>query len=136
MISENKRSYINAAIMRYARRTMEANGLDSNGVNWATTTDKNTSALALTYKLPDAFELTADDKPEESGQKYYVTYEPLKAYTTIGAKNIHHAFNKATKEFKGKYTKLVKVRPNDRTPAEWEFLSVKEFGELLRKVPN
>lgn len=69
---------------------------------------------------------------EEGHRKYFVTYEPLCCYTTIGAENVHHAYNKATKLFKGKYTKL--YRNFDNRSPNWEFLSVAEFGELLKKV--
>lgn len=125
-----------AAIVTYTNNVLKSYGFEPTCALVSLPSGNGISRyyLSANIRLQKPFELTSADKLEENGQKYYVTYEPLKAYTTIGATNIHHAFNKATKDFKGKYTKLIKVQPP--RVLGWEFLSVKEFGELLRKVPN
>lgn len=94
--------------------------------------------ITISIYRPIAQEPKDESQNEIGLQKYFVTYEPLQVYTTIGAKNVHHAFNKASKEFKGKYTHIwnhATWQRKDRTGFNaWEFLSVAEFSELLKKV--
>lgn len=70
-------------------------------------------------------------------KKYIVYHRKLKVFTTIGARNIHHAFNKATKEFKGNYTGLMESDKESSIDIEqlikkgWEFCNVALFNEVI-----
>lgn len=69
---------------------------------------------------------------EEGGIKYYVVHQPTHTYTAIGARNIHHAYNKATKLYGGKWTSMGKEVPDFR----WEYLPVADFGALIAEYKH
>jgi len=136
--SQSKRDFINEKLFYYATKLLEENGLASNQVKWLPLINPSEqAALRIGYQLKsidmfiDMFE--AESKIEPKLQKYYVTYEPLKCYTSIGAENVYHAYNKATKEFKGKWSRIVR-HTNGQFVAGWEFLSVADFNALLKSI--
>lgn len=71
-------------------------------------------------------------KDDEVGAiRFYVYHAPSKTYTSIGARNIHHAANKVTKLFRGDWTGLTKIKPAHE---KWTFKTVKEFGQLIKEA--
>lgn len=80
--------------------------------------------------------LSIDKKPPDIAPgmiKYNVYHTQLGKYTSIGAKNIHHACNKATKLFKGNFTGITS---NDgfHYNKRYEFLSVAEFNRAIKET--
>jgi hypothetical protein len=77
-------------------------------------------------RLPDK----AIDYPEElSWPKFIVYNKPLNIYTTIVARNIHHACNKATKDLHGNFTGLL-IQHSAGSFLHYRFVSVAEFNRL------
>lgn len=71
-----------------------------------------------------------EDYVSSGGIKYYVLHSKTKSYTAIGAKNVSHAFNKATKLFAGLWSSLQAKEPDQNS---WTYISVVEFGELIKE---
>lgn len=87
----------------------------------------------LDERLRNVEDVVYESRDKENNYiKYIVYHEPKKIYTTIGAKNIHHAFNKATKNFKGDYTGVIKQNHNGHTMC-CRFVTVAEFNRLTIK---
>lgn len=75
--------------------------------------------------------------PEEGHEKFFVCCSRLMIYTAIGAENIHHASNKATKLFGPKWTSLKRTNHDyGFTMRLWDFVGVVSFKELLKTLPN
>jgi len=56
--------------------------------------------LEFTYQVVDKKDIKIKETiPTEGHQKYFVASSRLGIYTSIGADNLHHASNKATKLF-------------------------------------
>lgn len=97
--------------------------------------------MDLTVTRPGKFTLTnvkevKEKKPSipEAGQfKFFVLCERVTLYTTIGADNVHHASNKATKLF-GPNWSMVTVEPYHCRG--YEFISVAAFNKIVRTLPN
>jgi hypothetical protein len=66
--------------------------------------------------------------PDEGHQRYFVHCDKLSIYTTMGADNIHHASNKATKLW-GPYWSKITTDQGYGKGNVW--YPVKDFGELL-----
>lgn len=60
---------------------------------------------------------------------FYVYHLPSRTFTTIGASNIHHACNKATKEFQGEWSGITRSQPG----FNWKFKDVKNFNQILKR---
>lgn len=60
--------------------------------------------------------------------KFYIFHAPSHTYTAIGAENIFHACNKATKLWKDKWSGVARICP---TNPYWKFRSIKNFGALI-----
>lgn len=69
--------------------------------------------------------------PEEGSLRYYVTCDRFTIYTSMGADNVHHASNKATKLWGPHWSQLTTDAYNLRG---YSFVPVKEFGELLKTL--
>lgn len=71
--------------------------------------------------------------PMEGHFKYFVKCERGGVYTSIGADNVHHASNKATKLFGPMWSQVT-------TEAElvrgYHFISHRDFSMLLAALPN
>lgn len=63
-------------------------------------------------------------------QKFIVYHEPYRIYTTIAARNIHHAANKATKLFKGNFTGILLQNHPGHTMC-CDFMSVAKFNAII-----
>lgn len=72
--------------------------------------------------------------PSAGSNKYYVHLFRAASYTVIGADNIHHAWNKATKLW-GPYWDRVALLPPGSNK-EVTFVSIKEFGKLIKNAHN
>jgi hypothetical protein len=70
--------------------------------------------------------------PEEGANKYYVHHIRSCSYTVIGADNIHHAWNKATKLWGPYWDRVSFHEPGSLT--KFKFVTVKEFGALIKEV--
>jgi len=71
--------------------------------------------------------------PEVGHIKFYIHCFKLSIYTTMGADNIHHASNKATKLWGPNWSKITLDQSYGRSH---QFCSVKQFSELLRTLQN
>lgn len=71
--------------------------------------------------------------PEKGLTKFFVLAFKFAVYTSIGADNRHHAANKATKLFGPNWSQ---VRPDHSGGAGYSFVSVADFKELLKTLPN
>jgi len=71
------------------------------------------------------------DKDPEQHTKFYVFHKPTRTYTALGAKNIHHATNKASKLYGGEWTGIMRTKP---AATSWTYVPVRKFGELLRSA--
>lgn len=69
--------------------------------------------------------------PEEGGTKFFVVFDKAMVYTSIGADNIHHAYNKSSKLFGPRWSRIT---ANDSVVHEHAFLTYKAFKELLADV--
>lgn len=76
--------------------------------------------------------ITSD--PEDHHLKYFVANQPLGIYTSIGAKNIHHASNKATKELGPKWSFIRGERLAGEL-RDYQYVPRKQFSELLKSLP-
>lgn len=63
---------------------------------------------------------------------FYVYHLPSRTFTTLGAENIHHACNKATKEFQGEWSGITRTRPG----YNWSFKDIKHFNEIIKRSPQ
>lgn len=73
--------------------------------------------------------------PEDQHIKYFVACEKLGIYTSIGAKNIHHASNKATKQL-GNSWSFIRGERFAHILRDYQFVNVKQFGELTKTLQN
>lgn len=71
--------------------------------------------------------------PNKGLNKFFVLSDKFAVYTSIGADNRHHAANKATKLFGPNWTQ---VRQDHNGGVGYTFISVIEFRELLKTLPN
>lgn len=90
---------------------------------------------------PNEYAITFQIETEQAkGMKTYIVFQrQYRIYTTIGAKNIHHACNKATKTFKGNFDGIrekVIVGSFHDNMSGWQFKSVAEFNKLLNESEN
>lgn len=69
--------------------------------------------------------------PEKGKKRFNVVLKKLVSYTSIGADNIHHACNKATKLWGPNWDFISENEPV--TPI-WKFVDVKEFGKRIKTV--
>ena len=69
-------------------------------------------------------------EPEEGAHRYCVYLRRFLCYTVIGAENIHHAANKATKLWGPHWSHLSYEQPGFNSIQH--FVSVKEFGKLIK----
>jgi hypothetical protein len=73
--------------------------------------------------------------PEEGHESFIVACNRVACYTTIGADNMHHASNKATKLFGPGWTS-VRLKTDSvlfkLAREEYQFLDVKKFGQIVR----
>lgn len=89
---------------------------------------KYTERLTTVPKLSD---------PEAGHVRYYILCSKLNIFTAIGADNIHHASNKATKLFGPHWTSLMTdTNHNSFILREWTSCTVKEFNELIKTLRN
>jgi len=79
--------------------------------------------------ITEVTEFASEIKPEIETARFFVLYHPSYTYTALGASNIHHAANKASKLYKGKWTGLTSIQPI----GAWRYLDVKEFGKHLKQ---
>jgi hypothetical protein len=82
-------------------------------------------------ELPTRLEKPTD--PEAGHEKFVVTCDKLTIYTTIGADNLHHASNKATKLFGPHWSQITQ---SHYIAKEYLFLTVAKFTELIKTLPN
>lgn len=68
-----------------------------------------------------------DHDQERYTKKFYIWHMPLSIYTTIGADNIHHACNKATKMFQGEWSGIC-----EKKLLGYEFKTIKDFNAIIR----
>jgi len=66
---------------------------------------------------------------ELEATKFCIFHSQTKTYTVIGAKNIHHASNKAAKLWGAAWTGISRKLPDKLS---WKFLSVAKFGEMIK----
>lgn len=66
---------------------------------------------------------------------YFVACEKLGIYTSIGADNIHHASNKATKLF-GAHWGFLRPHNNCHELMGYQHFPVAEFGGLIKTLQN
>ncbi len=69
-------------------------------------------------------------EPEEGAKRFCVYLKRFVCYTVIGAENIHHASNKATKLWGPYWTNIGSIQPGFNSM--WTFVTVKEFGKLIK----
>jgi hypothetical protein len=62
--------------------------------------------------------------------KFCIFHAQTKTYTVIGAKNIHHAANKAAKLWGAAWTGISRKLPDKLS---WKFLAVRKFGEIVKQ---
>lgn len=65
---------------------------------------------------------------------FYIYHRESKHYTSIAAKNIHHASNKATKEIYPLWNGLTDKIIYPKKLKNWTFLSVAQFNEFLKSI--
>lgn len=90
--------------------------------------------VPMTRKLP--FKATVSD-PSAGVYSFMIFNSKLSIYTSIGADNIHHASNKATKLFGNCWTSLKVNTHNNVFEAGrmgYTCYSVAEFSELIRSL--
>lgn len=75
--------------------------------------------LTATFEI-----LEPKEEPREQGFRFYLTDSARGIYTILGAKNIHHAYNKAAKLYKDKWTCLSNRAPDNH---HWKLVPVTEF---------
>lgn len=68
--------------------------------------------------------------PEAGGFKFYACHTLTHSYTAFGADNHHHAFNKATKLWKGLWNFITNKEPNQKV---WTYITVKEFNAVIKE---
>lgn len=73
---------------------------------------------------------TKPSDPEEGTNRYCVYLKRFLCYTVIGAENIHHAANKASKLWGPHWTNISYEQPSFNSIMH--FVSVKEFGKLIK----
>jgi len=71
-------------------------------------------------------------KPEEGTKRFCIILKDMLCYTIIGAENIHHAANKATKLWGPHWTNISEIVPGFTSIIS--FCSVKEFGQRIKTV--
>jgi hypothetical protein len=71
--------------------------------------------------------------PDAGHIKYFILCERLSIYTSIGADNVHHASNKATKLFGPMWSQLT---PEAYLIRGYSYTSVKDFTLLVRGLAN
>ena|SRR5258706_9414894 len=81
-------------------------------------------------ELQEAFNRETD--PEEGHQRYFVYLIRFSVYTIIGAENIHHASNKATKLWGPNWDRIGLIEPGNKAPVT--FCPVKEFSKKIKKL--
>lgn len=69
--------------------------------------------------------------PTEGAIKFFVACHRLGIYTSIGADNVHHAFNKATKLF-GPHWSFIRDEFHSEHIQGYEFQTVAKFNELIK----
>lgn len=93
--------------------------------------------LGEVVKEKDTQQSKTNSLPEDGHEKFFVCCSRLMIYTAIGAENIHHASNKATKLFGPKWTSLKRANNDHHFSMRlWEYLGVVAFKELLNTLPN
>lgn len=110
------------------KATVKTNQLPLPGVHVVTISDikqveNDPTKFMVTLELVD---------PEPEATKFCIFHKPTKTYTVLGATNIHHASNKATKLYGHEWTGISRDVPNNAV--HWKFLGVKKFGELIKKA--
>jgi hypothetical protein len=70
----------------------------------------------------------------EGASKFFVLCSRLSIYTSIGADNVHHASNKATKLFGTRWSSITKH--DSGVPNHYESFTVARFNELVRGLQN
>lgn len=65
---------------------------------------------------------------------FFIMNSKLNIYTSIGAKNVYHASNKATQMFGSRWSSLCQY--NAGVPRHYQHQTVADFGELIRTLPN
>lgn len=90
--------------------------------------NRATGVIQLEFAMHDdaAVELYAGSGIE----KYWVFDTKTKSYTAMGARNIHHAANKATKLWQGRWDGITRKKLRDING--WQYKSVKEFGVIMK----
>lgn len=61
--------------------------------------------------------------------KFTIHFKPLNIHTSIGADNVHHAMNKATKLWKDGWTNLDRMVGRRSS----DFVPVREYGKLVKE---
>ena len=74
-----------------------------------------------------------ETNPEEGHTRFFIANRKLGIYTSIGADNIHHASNKATKLF-GQHWDFMRHEHNCSELRGYEHMCVAKFNELLRTL--
>src|SRR6266571_4812131 len=72
--------------------------------------------------------------PEAGSNKYLVILYPFTCYTVIGADNIHHAYNKATKLWGPYWSRVADAAHQFNIDKFATFVSVKEFGARIKTL--
>jgi len=71
-------------------------------------------------------------KPEEGTRRFCIILRDMLCYTIIGAENVHHAANKATKLWGPHWTNISEITPGFTSMIS--FCSVKEFGQRVKTI--
>jgi hypothetical protein len=73
-----------------------------------------------------------NSEPETGKKKFCVYLKKFVCYTSIGADNIHHASNKATKLFGPHWDNISEQVPSFESI--WTFCDVAEFNKRIKTV--
>lgn len=89
------------------------------------------------FKVTERFTTKPEKQtvPDEGATKYLVGCHKLGIYTAIGADNVHHAANKATKLF-GPHWSLLRNTFQSGAFENYEFYTVANFSAAIKALKN
>jgi hypothetical protein len=110
--------------------------LDNYKLNWVKANkDGSTTLNFINTKKADV--QPAEEQKEH--KKFIVRCTKLSAYTTIGADNMHHASNKATKNFGPHWSSISPETHHELftlAKGTYQFYPAGQFADLLRTLQN
>lgn len=106
---------------------------DGNGI---VTVQLELVGKGFTFTERHTLKTVAPESIIEAGHmKFFVACDRLGIYTSIGADNIHHASNKATKLF-GPHWSFIRDYYHSHDLGSMQHYPVAQFNELLRTLQN